>query len=412
MQMNNVPFDWKMNKLGHVADVFDGTHQTPEYVDHGIKFISAEDISDPSASTKYITHQAFENNFKIRPNKNDIFMTRIGRIGIPFLLKTDEDFAYYVTLALLKLKRDVVPEYLFYFIQGNYFQFELWKRTLHVAFPEKINKDEIGKCLVLYPDNITEQKKIAEILGTWDRAIEELTGLIAEKKKLKRGLMQRLLTGTQRLPGFTKPWQDVKLASLLNNISNKNKGLKIKTVLSVTNNRGFILPEEQFARVVASEDLSGYKIVKRGNFAYNLIEKYRGMGNFAYNPSRLNVGSIDRLDSYDEGVLSPMYVVFKCNEKLHSDYMKHWITTAEFNTKVRNSAQGSVRETVDFKTLSSIKIFLPNDIAEQEAIAEVLTKADAEIDLLNQQLDVLKEQKRGLMQKLLTGEIRVKVDMG
>ena len=62
MQMNNAPFDWKTNKLGNVADVFDGTHQTPEYVDHGIKFISAEDISDPSASTKYITHQAFENN--------------------------------------------------------------------------------------------------------------------------------------------------------------------------------------------------------------------------------------------------------------------------------------------------------------------------------------------------------------
>ena len=90
--------------------------------------------------------------------------------------------------------------------------------------------------------------------------------------------------------------------------------------------------------------------------------------------------------------------------------MKHWITTAEFNTKVRNSAQGSVRETVDFKTLSSIKIFLPNDVTEQEAIADVLSKADTEIDLLNQQLDVLKEQKRGLMQKLLTGEIRVKVD--
>ena len=156
----------------------------------------------------------FENNFKIRPNKNDIFMTRIGRIGIPFLLKTDKDFAYYVTLALLKLKRDVVPEYLFYFIQGNYFQFELWKRTLHVAFPEKINKDEIGKCLVLYPDNITEQKKIAEILGTWDRAIEELTGLIAEKKELKRGLMQRLLTGAQRLPGFTKTWKKDFLSNL------------------------------------------------------------------------------------------------------------------------------------------------------------------------------------------------------
>ena len=90
--------------------------------------------------------------------------------------------------------------------------------------------------------------------------------------------------------------------------------------------------------------------------------------------------------------------------------MKHWITTTEFNTKVRNSAQGSVRETVDFKTLSSIKINLPSDMSEQQAIADVLSTADDEINLLNQKLEALKEQKKGLMQQLLTGQIRVKVN--
>lgn len=208
--------------------------------------------------------------------------------------------------------------------------------------------------------------------------------------------MQKLLTGKHRLNGFTQPWKEVKLGEILFSISKRNKDLTIKRVLSVTNSRGFVLPEEQFARSVASEDLSNYKIVKKGEFAYN--------------PSRLNVGSIDRLDNFENGVLSPMYVIFKCGDKINSDYMKHWIDTAEFNTKVRNSAQGSVRETVDFKTLSTIKICLPSDINEQQAIANVLSTADEEIDLLNKKLEALKEQKKGLMQQLLTGQTRVKVN--
>ena len=91
-----------------------------------------------------------------------------------------------------------------------------------------------------------------------------------------------------------------------------------------------------------------------------------------------------------------------------SNYMRQWISTDEFNIKIKNSAQGSVRETVDFKTLSSVKTFIPLDLSEQKAIADILSKADEEITLLTRKLSVLKTQKTGLMQKLLTGQIRVK----
>ena len=395
MQMNNVPFDWKMNKLGHVADVFDGTHQTPEYVDHGIKFISAEDISDPSASTKYITHQAFENNFKIRPNKNDIFMTRIGRIGIPFLLKNDEDFAYYVTLALLKLKRDVVPEYLFYFIQGNYFQFELWKRTLHVAFPEKINKDEIGKCLVLYPDNITEQKKIAEILGTWDRAIEELTDLIAENKELKRGLMQRLLTGIQRLPGFTKPWKKIKLSDVLEECT-ETTTINNQYDILTSSRRGIFKQEDYFDKQVASQDNIGYKIIHNGDFTYRAMTDD---GKFCFN----------QLTDLEIGIVSPAYAVFQ-TKKIPGNILKFILNSGRFGYELLKEAQGGTRKSLKYNSLIKLQIYVPDDEKEMDKLSDCLFVADSDIDLLNQQLDLLKEQKRGLMQKLLTGEIRVKVD--
>lgn len=258
-----------------------------------------------------------------------------------------------------------------------------------------ISKDILSNIVIRYPQNTAEQEKIAEILGTWDSAIEKLTALIAAKRLQKKGLMQKLLTAQIRLPGFTDEWQKVKLGELLNAVSLRNTNLNITRVLSVTNKYGFTLPEQTFSRVVASSDLTNYKVIKKGEFAYN--------------PSRLNVGSIDRLDTFEEGVLSPMYVVFQCNKRLVSEYMKQWILTDEFTIKVKGSAQGSVRETVDFKTLSTIKIHIPTDISEQKAIADILSKADEEIDLLTRKLDLIQSQKKGLMQQLLTGKIRVKV---
>ncbi len=254
---------------------------------------------------------------------------------------------------------------------------------------------QVQKYKLMVPP-LPEQKKIAEILSCWDDGIEKLSALIEKKKIQKKALMQQLLTGKHRLKGFSTPWHEVKLGELIINISERNKELKISQVLSVTNSKGFILPEEQFSRNVASEDLSNYKIVQRGDFAYN--------------PSRINVGSIDQLNNFENGLLSPMYVVFRCNGKLLDLYMKHFIKSSEFIEKINCSAQGSVRETVDFKTLTSIKIKLPSNLAEQKAIAEILSKADEEIELLNKKLEAFKLEKKALMQQLLTGKIRVKVN--
>lgn len=260
---------------------------------------------------------------------------------------------------------------------------------------KNINLETLRPLKILTPP-LPEQEKIAGILSCWDDGIEKLSALIEQKKLLKKGLMQQLLTGKHLLKGFSTPWHKVKLGELLINVSERNKELKISQVLSVTNSKGFILPEEQFSRNVASEDLSNYKIVRQGDFAYN--------------PSRINVGSIDQLNNFESGLLSPMYVVFRCNEKLLDLYMKHFIKSSEFVEKINCSAQGSVRETVDFKTLASIKMKLSSDPAEQKAIAEILSKADEEIELLNKKLEAFKQEKKALMQQLLTGKIRVKVN--
>lgn len=406
MLKNNqkIPEGWSIVLLKSLSSngIMNGIFNNPTKVGRGIPLINVVDLYNDKIDFRNLSLlDVSEDELKrYEAILGDLLFTRsslklegIAQCNIVPVLESKCVFDCHI-MRIRPNDQLVVPYYLFAYCNTAMAKMQFMKLSKTTTMTT-IDQDGLGQLKVLLPP-LPEQEKIAEILGTWDEAIEKLSSLIEQKKLLKKGLMQKLLTGKTRLSTFTQPWKEVKLGAVLEAISRRNKNLNISRVLSVTNSRGFILPEEQFSRGVASEDLSNYKVVKNGEFAYN--------------PSRLNVGSIDRLDNFTDGVLSPMYVIFKCNEKLSSNYMKHWITTTEFNTKVRNSAQGSVRETVDFKTLSSIKINLPSDISEQQAIADVLSTADDEINLLNQKLEALKEQKKGLMQQLLTGQVRVKVN--
>lgn len=243
---------------------------------------------------------------------------------------------------------------------------------------------------------LLEQQKIAQILSTWDKAIEKLETLIVAKQKRKKALMQQLLTGKKRFAGFEGEWKSARLMKLLQEEKARNKDCSITRVLSVTNRSGFVLPEEQFSRQVASSNLSNYKIVCKGQFGYN--------------PSRINVGSFARLDSYDVGVLSPMYVVFSIDDsKLNSDFFLNWMGSHEAKQRIISSTQGTVRDSVGFDALSSFHIKLPT-VEEQQKIASVLSAADTEIETHKNQLAALKQQKKGLMQQLLTGKKRVNID--
>lgn len=158
-------------------------------------------------------------------------------------------------------------------------------------------------------------------------------------------------------------WKRVKLKELIKEVNERNKGEKVKRVLSVTNSRGFVSQEEYFEGTVHSANISNYKIVRKNQFAYN--------------PSRVNVGSIDILKDYEEGALSPMYIVFEVDTtKLLPDYFKYYFQTNRFFENVKNNTQGSVRNSLSFKALSDFDYLLP-PIEEQEKIAEILKTMDS-----------------------------------
>ena len=184
--------EWEEQPLGTIAGVYDGTHQTPEYVAEGIKFVSVENISDLYGSNKYITEDAFMKQYKNNaPQKGDVLMTRIGDIGTAALVSSDEQLAYYVSLALLKPSFVICPNYLVQAIASDFFQSELWIRTLHTAYPQKINKEDIGKCLIQIPC-LEEQRLIADFLSNFDEAIAAAKKELELWKGLKKGLLQQM----------------------------------------------------------------------------------------------------------------------------------------------------------------------------------------------------------------------------
>lgn len=184
-------------KLNEIAEIYDGTHQTPKYIDSGIDFISVENIKDIYNSKKYISIDDY-NKYKIKPKLNDIFMTRIGTIGKCTVFNKQKDLAYYVSLALIRPNNNIVDSYyLKYLIESIIGIKELRKRTLVNAVPIKINKDDIGKLVLPIPP-LEEQKRIVNILDRFDKLCNNISeGLPAEieaRQKQYEYYREKLLT--------------------------------------------------------------------------------------------------------------------------------------------------------------------------------------------------------------------------
>ncbi|EPC19360.1 restriction endonuclease subunit S [Lacticaseibacillus paracasei] len=181
---------WEKRKLGEIARIFDGTHQTPNYQSSGIMFLSVENIQTLK-SNKFISLEDFQKDFKVSPRTGDILMTRIGNIGTTNVVKSTRPIAYYVSLALIRPNDAIDVYYLNYAINGLSFQRELRRRTLSVAFPQKINKQEIGKSIVDLPSP-SEQIQIGNLFVLLDNLIAATQRKGEVLKNLKKALLQKM----------------------------------------------------------------------------------------------------------------------------------------------------------------------------------------------------------------------------
>ena len=181
---------WEQHKLGDIVGIYDGVHQTPNYQNSGVMFLSVENIATLKSS-KFISEEDFKRNYKIFPQENDILMTRIGDVGTTNVVTDNSLKAYYVSLALLKYK-STDPYFLSNAIQSDYVQKGLANRTLKTAIPMKINKDEIGKVSVMLPLSATEQQQI----GTYFRNLDNLITLhqreLEKLQNIKKSMLEKM----------------------------------------------------------------------------------------------------------------------------------------------------------------------------------------------------------------------------
>ena len=316
--------------------------------------------------------------------KDSITITARGEIG--HALYREEDFDAIVRLIVLQPIQPVVPKYVTYFL--NYTKPFMVEST---GVPQ-LTIPKVAQTY-LYLPQLQEQLKIAEILSTWDDAIDKTLAYIQNEKRRKKSIISKIYRGQVSESNINR--EDFKrLKHFLIEVSSRNNGA-FDNVLSVSNSKGFIPQDEQFEREVASKDRSNYKVVRRDEFAYN--------------PSRVNVGSIDQLTTHESGILSPMYVVFKCNNDLNNRYLYHFLKSDLFLQMIPKYTQGSVRDSLSFDGLCSMKLYIPT-LEEQIVYAQALDSIDEYIKKLEQFLELYKHQKNGLMQQLLTGKIRVNVN--
>ena len=181
---------WEERKLSEIVDIYDGTHQTPIYTDSGVKFVSVENISNLETK-KYISQEAYNKEYaKKQAQKGDVLMTRIGDIGTSRVIETEEPLAYYVTLSLLKPKK-IESNFLSWLISSPEVQRNIWKRTLHIAFPKKINLGEINQVEVMIPKN-KEQQKIGSFFKQLDDTIALHQRKLEKLQELKKGYLQKM----------------------------------------------------------------------------------------------------------------------------------------------------------------------------------------------------------------------------
>jgi len=239
---------------------------------------------------------------------------------------------------------------------------------------------------------LPEQKKIAAILSTWDKAISNYELLIKNYELRKKGLMQKLLSGEVRFPGFTEPWQEVSLGEVFN--ERREANLQHLPLLAITGSAGVVNRDDLDRRDTSNKDKSKYKRICPGDIGYNTMRMWQG------------VSALSDL----EGIVSPAYTIVTPKKEINALFASYLFKHHPVIFLFYRYSQGLVSDTwnLKFRHFSEVRVKIPSSLNEQIKIASLFKNIDDEVSILKQKKNSIEQQKKGLMQKLLTGTVRVK----
>jgi type I restriction enzyme S subunit len=403
------PLEWSTPRLSEISTLitngFVGT-ATPFYTGkEGVPYLYGTNVRANKLNPKgirYITHEFHRDQSKTALEDGDLLTVQSGHIGTTAVVPPNFVGANCHALIVTRLKKNKAnPYFLSYYINSEIGQARL--RGLVVGSTiVHINTKDLKKFIVLLP-TLPEQKKIAQVLSTWDQAITATERLLESSQQRKKGLMQQLLTGKKRLTGFEGEWEQVSLGSIFNRVTTRNEG-QSTNVVTISGQQGLIRQKEFFKKSIASEILDDYYLLKKGQFAYN--KSYS---------NGYPMGAIKRLNRYDDGVVTTLYICFELSRLSVADgnFYEQYFESGLLNKGLMQVAHEGGRAhgllNVKPSDFFSLKLHLPL-LSEQKAISAVLCLADSEVEAQKQRLDRLKGEKKALMQQLLTGKRRVQVE--
>lgn len=402
--LSKIPGDWEVVPLRKLAQVRGRVgwkgYKIEDLRESGPIVIGAKHIDDDNnldlSDPTYLSREKYEESPEIFVEKNDIIYVQRGSLGKVAWINIDIGEATINPSIVLLKPLNNCAEYLYYFLCSDTIQKSIIEVKGATGVP-MLSQKQISDFQITKPKSVTEQKAIAHILGLMDTAINKNNQLIAQKELQKKWLMQNILTGKKRLNGYNGKWKEIHIKDVSKEVSIRNKADNQLTVLSCTKYDGLVPSLEYFGRKIFSDDVSTYKVVPKNHFAYatNHIEE----------------GSIGYQEILKEALISPMYTVFKTDSSINDPFFYKLLKSHKLVYQYQNRMEGSIdrRGGLRWDAFSIIKVQIPS-YEEQSAIAKVLQIADKEIKLLKAKTEKLREQKKWLMQVLLTGKKRLKMN--
>lgn len=390
-----IPEKWEIKRVGKITKTLAGgtpSTSVKEYWNGKIKWMSSGELN----LKKVYNVEGRITEIGLRNSSTRLIPPRCILIGLAGQGKTRGTVAMNMielctnqSVAAILPSETFVGEYLYYNLDNRYD--ELRQLSTGDGGRGGLNLAIIKGLSVALPP-LPEQHKIAAILSTWDECITNTQQLITYLQQRNKGLMQALLTGKKRVKGFAKPWKKIHLIEAFNE---RNETGFVNLDLLSLGSLGVYPQSQSDKRDTSNSDKAKYKRICPGDIGYNTMRMWQG---------RSALSSI-------EGIVSPAYTIVTPKEEQHSKFYAYLFKLPSVVNKFFRNSQGLVEDTLNckFKDFSKVQVEVP-DYEEQVAIDNVLTTAHAEIKSYEQKLNTLQQQKKGLMQKLLTGEVRVKIE--
>jgi type I restriction enzyme, S subunit len=389
----SIPNDWEIKHFEDVADIDKRSLNGNTSKDYRFDYISLSDIDSDEFKIE-TTSQIFESapsRARRIVQKGDVLMSTVrpNLQGFTIIREEVKDLIASTGFAVISSNK-CISEYLFHYLFSAGIEKQFYQLLVGSNYPA-INSSDVRKLKIPLPP-IPEQRSIADCLNIWDDAIYKTQQILSAKELQKKGLMQLLLAGKRRLNGFKGEWNERYLGDLFTErIETKYFDLPLLSVGA----SGIYPQSNSIKKDTSNEDKSKYRRICPGDIGYNTMRMWQG---------RSALSSM-------EGIISPAYTVITPNSNTDSLYFSYLFKTPKLTNLFWRNSQGLVDDTLNckYKDFSLVKISVPPSIKEQIAIGQVLQSADNEIKLLKVKLDNLKEQKKGMMQLLLTGKKRLKV---